>query len=157
MVDGFGQCIGDRMTKTIEENFRDWEASTFGFGYGTGEPHIIPAVKTFLELCNEGSGASYDYKKLEAALAPAVAWLLINVVARSEITEYGTSPRYAWLTRRGLALRDFVSSKSAGDLIEIATNYTEDYTHCYPNACNCGPNGYVAGAVCPNPFWQKLR
>lgn len=143
------------MPKTLDESFRDWEGSAFGFGYGTGEPHTVPTLKRFLELCPE-SGA-YDYKVLEAELGPVVAWLLINALAQHKIDmlEYGTSPRHAWLTDKGKRLKAFTASKTADELVEIAASRNEDDNICYPDACNCGPTGYQAGVVCDNPFWVK--
>src|SRR5437868_2994450 len=123
--------LGSRMSKTLEENFRDWQGDAIGYGYGSGEPHTVPALKRFLELCPDEGG--YDYAILERELTGAVAWLLIAVLARSDIIEYGSSPRFAWLTPRGKALKAFVASKSADDLVEITTGYTEDYVHCYPD------------------------
>ena len=143
--------------KSIEDSFRDWESYAFGFGYGSGEEHVIPALKHFLLLCNEGTpGNSYDYKKLEEALTPTVAWLLINILANHKIDmiEYGTSPRYAWLTEKGVRLKEFMRSHTEEQLIEMATDRTEDSNVCYPDACNCGPSGYVEGRKCPNPFWD---
>ncbi|GAG02270.1 unnamed protein product, partial [marine sediment metagenome] len=35
--------------KTIEEQFIDWESEVFGFGYGSGEEHILKALKEFFE------------------------------------------------------------------------------------------------------------
>ena len=139
--------------KTADEYWIDWEGSTFGFGYGTGEPHTIPALKRFLELTPEGRG--YDYTELERELGPAVAWLLINALARHgvDILEYGTSPRFAWLTKEGVALKRYVASKTADELVDLACGRGEGYVPCYPNACNCGPCGYEKGRVCANPFW----
>jgi hypothetical protein len=140
------------MAKTLEENFRDWEGNTFGFGYGSGEPHTIPALRRFLELCNQGPyGHSYDYQKLETELTPTVAWLLINILCKADILEYGTSPRGAWLTKKGERLKEYVISHTDDELVETATNYNEDYSPCYPNVCNCGE--YEKGRVCVNPFW----
>lgn len=142
------------MGKTLEEYFRDWEGDTFGFGYGSGEEHTIPALKSFLELCIEPPlGHSYNYTKLEAALTPAVAWFLINALCKADIIEYGTSPRYAWLTGKGERLKEFVSKYTAEQLVEIACNHDENYSHCYPDACNCGESGYEKGRICQNPFW----
>lgn len=143
------------MPKTPEENFIDWEGHVFGFGYGTGEPHVIPALKRFFELCREDGG--YDYKALEDGLTPVVAWLFINVLAgrNVDVLEYGTSPRYAWLTEQGKKLQMFLRSRTADDLIELVTGYDENYTHCYPDACNCGPEGYEKGRGCHNPFWKS--
>lgn len=139
------------MAKTLEQNFTDWEGSTFGFGYGTGEPHIIPALRQFMELCPH----QYDYTVLEAALTPTVAWLLINVLCKVDMLKYGTSPRFAWLTHKGHALRKFMLSKSADELVELVCSRTEDDSPCYPDVCNCGPDGYQAGVKCDNPFWNS--
>ena len=139
--------------KTLDENFADWESSVFGFGYGSGERHVIPALGKFLSLC-KGMVGQYDYEELERELTPAVAWLLINALGHADILEYGTSPRYAWLTKRGQRLRAYVLSRSPDEVIE-ATRTGPNYTPCYPDVpCNC--NG--EGRVCPNPFWvEDLR
>lgn len=140
--------------KTLTEYFRDWEGDAFGYGYGTGEPHILPLLKKFLELCNRGSyNHQYDYEILERELTPAVAWLLINILCHKDMLEYGTSPRFAWLTQKGKRLKEFVSQKSNEELIDIVCGHKEDYCHCYPTACNCGEHGYEEGLICQNPFW----
>ena len=142
------------MTKTIDENWIDWEGHAFGFGYGSGEPHTIAALKRFMELAPVDG--AYDYAVLESELTPTVAWLLINLLCRSDVDmlEYGTSPRYAWLTARGKALKAYMATKSIDDLVELTCGHDEDYAICYPDTCNCGPNGYEAGKRCPNPFWD---
>lgn len=143
-------------TKTHVEYFRDWEAATFGFGYGTGEEHIVPALRRFLELCKDGDFEhAYDSRILEAELTPAVAWLLINALCRADIIEYGTSPRCGWLTGAGEALREFVLQHTADELIEMLFA-RDDYNGCRPQWCYCGLQ-YVAGPVCPNPFWERSR
>ena len=139
-------------TKTLEQYFSDWEGDTFGFGYGSGEEHILPALRTFFEAFKEDK-RSYDYRDLEEACGPATAWLLINALCRVRCIEYGTSPRFAWLTKEGERVRDFVLSHSFDELGEICCNQPEDSIRCYPDACNCGPKGYQKGVVCPNPFW----
>jgi hypothetical protein len=146
------------MTKTIEESFVDWESSAFGLGYGTGDEHVLRALKSFFAAFgNEDRPNSYDYRKLEAAVTPAVAWLLINRLCQTDIIEYGTSPRFAWLTPEGEALKAFIDSRSVEELEGIVCNTTEDSNICYPDACNCGPNGYEKGRVCQNPFWRKRQ
>lgn len=151
-----GKMIDGWVTKTTEEHFRDWEDWAVGFGYGSGEPHTIPAIRDFLGLCNEGAyGHSYDYEKLEAALTPAVAWLLISILAKADILEYGTSPRFAWLTVKGERLKKFMLSRTAEELVDIACDHGEDYNSCSPDSCNCGPNGYEEGRICDNPFWKE--
>lgn len=146
----------ETMQKTLDENFIDWEADAFGFGYGSGEPHIIPAVKTFFSLCNalcnQSPNGAYDYTEIEAALTPTVAWLLINVMGHQDVIEYGTSPRYGWLTPQGQALKAFVDGKTADELLAL-TQHDESYIGCSRDACNCGPNGYQEGVKCNNPFW----
>lgn len=138
-------------TKTIEQSFADWESHAFGFGYGTGEPHVLRALKTFFDAFGtDHNPNSYEYEKLEAAVTAPVAWLLINRLCQVNILEYGTSPRFAWLTPEGEALRAFVASKTVSEL-EEAIQENEDY--CYPDGCNCGPNGHEHGRICYNPFW----
>jgi hypothetical protein len=139
------------MTKTAEEYFRDWESTAFGFGYGSGEEHIIPQLKRFLDLVDH----QYDYAVLEKELGPFVCWSLINTLCRQQVIEYGSSPRYGWLTPQGHALKDFVGARTDEQLVEIVTGYGPEVTICYPDACNCGPNGYQAGVKCDNPFWHE--
>lgn len=149
-------AVDDIPQKTIEDSFRDWESNAFGFGYGSGEEHVIPALRHFMELC-VGEHCTYDYKRMERELGPAVTWLLINMLCnyRIDMIEYGTSPRCGWLTAEGKRLREFMLSHTAEELVEMATDRTEDSNVCYPDACNCGPTGYIKGRKCPNPFWSK--
>lgn len=136
--------------KTLEDYFTDWESHVFGFGYGTGETHTITAVKALLS--NLKDDRSYDYKELEKSFGELSAWLLINMMCRADVFEYGTSPRYGWLTTKGERLRDFVKGKSVDELYEL-TCHVDNYSHCYPDACNCGEHGYEEGRICQNPFW----
>jgi hypothetical protein len=62
-------------------------------------------------------------------------------------------PRYGWLTTKGQALKKFALSRNPDELITIACDGEETDRTCYPDACNCGPNGYEKGRVCQNPFW----
>lgn len=143
--------------KSIEENFADWESTVFGFGYGSGERHILAALKEFMAaIGRDDLPTAYDYEVLEKAVTPTVAWLLINALCKYSVgvIEYGSSPRYGWLTKRGIALKAFIDSKSLDDLVKLSTERTEDSTVCYPDACNCGPHGYVKDRKCPNPFWD---
>jgi len=138
------------MSKSADEYFRDWEASTFGYGYGTGEPHTLLALKLFLAaIGRDDADHGYDYRQLEKAVSPTVAWLLINILAqfRVDIIEYGTSPRFGWLTKNGERLRGFVRGKSVDELIDICCAHDENYIHCDPDHCNCDE-------PCHNPFWS---
>jgi hypothetical protein len=138
--------------KTIEQNFADWESTAFGFGYGSGERPVFVALKEFFAAF-EADGRSYQYEKLEAAVTAPTAWLLINRLCSYQIKviEYGTSPRYGWLTQEGENLKRFIDSRSVDELVDIACNHVDV---CYPDACNCGPEGYEEGRVCFNPFWR---
>ena len=142
------------MAKTLEENFADWEGHVFGYGYGTGEPHTLAALKTFFECVGARADfRGYDYDNLERTLSPTAAWLMINALCHAGAIEYGTSPRHGWLTDKGERLKHFVGKHSVDRLVAICCERDESYIHCYPNACNCGPRGYEAGRVCANPFW----
>lgn len=141
------------LTKSEENSFIDWEAHTFGLGYGTGECHVVPAIRQFLSLCNDEGEKGYRHNVLENELTPTVAWLLINTLCKAHILEYGTSPRFGWLTPEGEALKAFTLSKTADDLTDLATSHTQDHVICAPRCCNCGPRGYIAGRHCENPFW----
>lgn len=143
-------------TKPIEHHFAEWEHATFGRGYGTGEPHTLAALKAFMAaIGNDHYDHAYDHTRLEEALTPLVAWLLINTLCRANIIEYGTSPRFGWLTEEGKELRTFIASKSVDELFECCM--IEDLDHCAPTFCNCGPEGYSKVKLCFNPFWKNAR
>lgn len=145
------------MTKTIEKSFIDWEANVFGFGYGTGEEHVLRSLKLFFDLIGKDQKLpnSYNYEQLEQALTAPVAWLIINILCHADIIEYGSSPRFGWLDKKGIALKAFVDTKTVGELVDLCCDHTEDDIICYPDSCNCGPNGYEKGKKCYNPFWSK--
>ena len=144
------------MTKSIDEHFIDWEASALGFGYGTGEPHTIPALRRFLDLCREGGHHdAYDHRTLERELGPVVAWLLINLLCREGMIDYGTSSRQGWLTPAGEALRDFMTVRTADELVGLVAGHDDDRIECYRDACHCGPDGFRPRVPCPNPFWGR--
>lgn len=137
--------------KTMPQYFHDWECSAFGFGYGSGEEHTVPALRKFLELCSDGDAQhSYDYRNLELVLTPVVAWLLINKLCNHHIDmiEYGTSPRFAWLNPKGERLKAFMLSHTAEELVEMTNRPDDDYVECYPDHCNCDEE------KCHNPFWE---
>lgn len=141
--------------KNLDDYFCDWEGHFFGFGYGSGEPYVLPLLKDFLNFIPERG--SYDHRFLEEQFHPVVTWLLINTLCHADIFEYGTSPRSGWLTNKGVRLKAYLKTKSYEELIKNVCNRTEDYVRCYPNACNCGEQGYEQGRICPNPFWIKAR
>ena len=131
--------------KDINGHFADWEGGVFGYGYGSGEPHVLQALQTFLrEVEPDGQ---YDYRKLETACTAPVAWLLINALVRANIIEYGSSPRFGWLTRQGKALRHFVCERPAEALEDAIARNTE--RGCYRDHCNCSDGDCRSD----NVFW----
>lgn len=134
------------MSKTDQEYFADWEAYAFGYGYGSGEDHVIPLLQKFISLIPDGV---YDYRLLEKELGGPVTWLLINALCRVDIIEYGTSPRGGWLTEQGRSLKKYLSENAGEPLIEA-----DDYgTICGPSYCNCDEH-YGEKTRCKNPFYQ---
>ena len=133
--------------KTIEKHFAEWESHVFGFGYGTGEPHVLAALKGFMTAVGrEGSPNAYEYEALERAVTAPVAWLLINALCHADIIEYGTSPRFGWLTPQGEALEAFTDFCTVERLEAMCA--VESIDHCVPEFCNCGPDGYSAEKLC---------
>ena len=135
--------------KSDEEYFCDWENEVFGLGYGTGDVHTLTALKTFFEVVP--SEGPYDYTVIENDITPAAAWLLINILMRTDTLEYGTSTRFGWLTDEGRRMKEFLASKTVDELYEITQTGA---IPCSSTGCNCGPNGYEEGRVCQNPFWN---
>lgn len=139
------------MTKTLEQYFIDWENDAFGYGYGSGERPVLTALKQFMTFVTRGYGSlSYSYETLEEHLTPTVTWLLINRLCQLDILEYGTSPRFGWLTKQGEALKSFIDGQSVDELVELATSLDSDsdYVSCEPTHCNCDKG------KCHNPFWR---
>lgn len=134
--------------KTLDDYFNDWESRVFGFGYGSGEEYIAAALKTFMEELKEGR--SYDYRRLEERIGYTAAWLLINTLCHADIIEYGTSPRFGWLTKYGEALRDYTADKTGVELADVMMRTYEE--QCYPDHCNCG-----LAQRCHNPFWREVH
>lgn len=139
------------MTKTQEIFFCDWEAYVFGFGYGSGEPHVIPEVRRFFMTCKPDG--AYNYQDMETQLSPPVAWMMINALCHAGVIEYGTSPRFGWLTKEGKKLREFVCAREPEELLDLLGRNDEAYAGCSPRYCNCGPDGYEEGRICENPFF----
>lgn len=106
-----------------KNKFIIWEQDTFGFSYGIGEPYVLRSLKYFLELCPNKE--SYNYKTLEERLRPEVAWLLINILCRKNILDYGTSPRFGWLSDKGIELKIFIEKHTINELCEML-NITEE-------------------------------
>lgn len=133
------------------KHFIDWFDENIGFGYGTGEHYTTKALKGFLDKCNKSENGAYDYEVIEKAIGKGETWFLMAIFGKADIIEYGTSPRYGWLTERGLLLKEFVKDKTDEELYEIVMVDPAEYVHCYPDACNC--DGYVEGKKCDNPLF----
>lgn len=138
--------------KTNDDHFADWEAHFLGFGYGSGEEHVLPALKAAMAAIppEDAEHRNYDYTALEAAVGPAVAWFIINLFGHADVIEYGGSPRFGWLTPHGYALKRYIDSKTADELYEVTAGRDERWTACFPDHCNCDE------APCHNPFWREI-
>jgi hypothetical protein len=135
---------GEDMTP---KHFKDWENHIFGYGYGDGERQIIPALARFFRLLKDGH--RYDFREMETAFGKLAAWLLINVLCHADIIEYGTSPRFGWLSEKGELLRDFMAGKTDEELCELAYKDSE-HVYCDPGYCNCE-------TPCRNPLFREGR
>ena len=134
-----------------DKYFRDWENNVFGFGYGTGEPPVLHALKTFLNAF-KADGRSYDHEQVEREAGAQVAWLLINILCHEDILEYGTSPRYGWLTTKGELLKAYIDTKTLEQLCEVIfRDRDEDHDHCNSQYCNCGEKQVMK--KCANPLF----
>jgi hypothetical protein len=137
--------------KTIDDYFTDWESHVFGYGYGTGEPHVFQALRNF--FCSVSIDGRYSYETLESGCSPQVAWLLISAFGHAGVIDYGTSPRHGWLTENGKALAEYIRARSVDQLI-VATDRDENYAGCFPDYCNC-VGAKDSGCCDLNPFWPK--
>jgi hypothetical protein len=137
--------------KTLtDKHFRDWENLTFGYGYGSGEEPIMGALKTFFDSLKDAR--SYDHEMLEKALGGATAWLLINALCRADILEYGTSPRYGWLTEKGELLERYFRQKTVEDVLDVLFRERDEWhDHCTKQYCNCGKEQVMR--KCENPLF----
>ena len=80
-----------------------------------------------------------------------MAWLLLNLCGHADIIEYGTSPRFGWLTDHGYRLKAYIDSRATNELVKIVTD-DGGAPVCFPDWCNCTPE---EGAPCHNPFWRE--
>jgi len=106
------------------KDFYLWERECFGYGYGSGEFFIFSAMKRMFKLFNKDG--QYDYEILENEIGTAITLLLINALCTTDIIEYGTSPRFGWLTDKGIELKEFMDNKTEHELTELICNVDED-------------------------------
>jgi hypothetical protein len=136
-----------------DKHFREWEHAAFGYGYGTGEAHILPILHAFFAQLEQGH--SYEAAVFAAAVGAPSAWFLLNVLCAENILDYGTSPRYGWLTPLGERLRDYVLARTPEELYAIATqDFAPDEPLCSRNFCNCACGSDDQGCVY-NPLWNE--
>jgi hypothetical protein len=136
-----------------DKHFREWEHEAFGYGYGTGEAHILPILHAFFAQLEDGR--SYEAALFETEVGAPSAWFLLNVLCRADILDYGTSPRYGWLTPLGERLRDYVLCHTPEELYAIVTQDV-DHEHplCSQAFCNC-PGGSDDEGCRQNPLWNE--
>jgi hypothetical protein len=121
--------------KTLDEQFIDWESEVFGYGYGTGEQHTLKALKEFMDLIE--IDGSYDYQAIEKQLGATITWLMINILCKADILDYGTSPRFGWLTEKGKLLKKYLAEKTTDELYDLTADKDENYIGCGKTYCNC--------------------
>lgn len=136
-----------------DKNFIDWESEYFGYGYGDGETYVIKALRDFFNNMNFRNENDYDIytyktKELEKCINPTVLWLLINILCKVDIIEYGTSPRNGWLTERGICLYQYFKTKTDDELYDILTDVDESFDRCSSTYCCC--NGGERNKPCFN-------
>lgn len=138
----------ERNTQLTNKHFIDWESDVFGFGYGSGERHVMTVLKRFFYSLIDGRG--YYYKDMYDVLGAQQFWLLINALGHADIIEYGTSPRAGWLTEKGEYLRDFIEEKSVEQLCDIICSRPDflGYTLCFRDLCQCE-------VPCNNPLFAS--
>lgn len=130
-----------------DKHFIDWENHVFGFGYGSGERHVLGGIKVLFESLDPGSGG-YQSVNLEKIMGALSAWLLINALCHADILEYGTSPRNGWLSHdRGVFLKQYMDGKSVDDLYAVLGSVDPDHDYCEPYACSCPEK------QCDNPLF----
>lgn len=141
--------------KTIEQHFYDWFSGVFEYGYGSGDEPMLVALRDFMTCCKPPNG-SYDYRDLEAKMGKIVTWLMINTLCHAGIIEYGTSPRFGWLTPQGNAVRTYLCDRPWEQVTAayetIQTMECGDYVSCFPDHCNC-----EEGHKCANPFFKNKQ
>jgi hypothetical protein len=101
-----------------DQEFKQFESDAFGYGYGSGETHLLSLLKKAFDLFPmEGN---YDYKVLEQALGAEQFWLLLTLLLKAGgIINYGTSPRYGWLDPKGKELKKYLETRTFDQLYEI--------------------------------------
>lgn len=118
-----------------DKQFRDWHDDVFGFGYGSGEEFWLPALRElFADVIDEGG--ALDYRNAERAFGGLSAWLLINALCKADILEYGTSPRFSWLTEAGQLLRAYVWEHDEEALVAVACDWDDSTPICMRGWCN---------------------
>ena len=139
--------------KSENEYFIDWVSETFGYGYGSGEIHMLKALKDLFSVMKDDK---YDYEKLEKVLGAQVTWLLLQILHSSPgFFGYGTSTRFAWLDAGGKAVQNFVRDKTVDELYDISVaSVEEDYIHCGLDYCNCNPPTSFSKRCLNNPFFS---
>jgi hypothetical protein len=131
--------------KITDKHFRDWEADTFGFGYGTGEMPILQCLQKFFSMLEDGR--MYNYENMQKEFGELSTWLLINYLCHADILEYGTSPRYGWITEKGEMIRDYLAGADIVKVYNMLMDDTEDSIRCLRSHCNCD-------VPCENPLFK---
>lgn len=101
-----------------DQEFKEWESDVFGYGYGSGEMHVLSILKKAFSIFPEKG--NYDYSILEKELTPEVFWIFMNTLCHTnKIIEYGSSPRYGWLDKKGVEIKKYLENKDLDYLYEL--------------------------------------
>lgn len=109
---------------TYEQIQEMQELFPFECGYGTGEQYTIPIMYKFMELLAE---RSYDFQVMSVAFGEVTTWVLIELLARCDLIDWGTSSRFGWITERGEQLRDMMRKFTQEEMYEIVTAIPNDF------------------------------
>ena len=112
---------GERVCSMVidEKGFIEIDDAVFGFGYGDeGDGAVWGAVKEYLShkesdcniICTGLAGEK---------IGGVVVWLIVNAFIHHDLLDYGTSPRVPWLTEKGIALKEFIETKTVEELCAI--------------------------------------
>lgn len=144
--------VKNQMKKSLfpvvtDQHFIDWESHVFGYGYGDGEPEIVPAIASFLKMSKEDG---YIYVDLQARFGKLAAWLLINTLCKADIIDYGASPRCGFLTEKGHSLADYFETRAVDQILDLFNRPDDENSYCHPTHCNCDK-------PCNNPLFLETR
>jgi len=134
--------------------------------YGSGEQYVVPALKEFLSYYKREAFAPLGIDEFVtnlsqpplATLTPATIWMLVNTLNAFDILDYGTSPRYGWLTDQGFELKKYLDDNTVEHILDVLFQEHESTKGImFPCShgdimCCCEDRDDEKGIRCINPF-----